>query len=90
MTLHMERIDKNSSGSWDCYAGALGHHVGTFTSKRDARSALDDWHYFNPQERREQSEALVYHIVQYLREAHEHGEIERGFDAIMRRYGGAS
>lgn len=88
MTLPLERIEKNRSKTWDCYAGALGLHLGTFKTKRAAKDALDDWHYFHPEERREQQEALVYEIVQTLREAHETGEVEGGFDFIMRRYGG--
>ena len=87
--LNIERIEKNKSKTWDCFAGRLGAHIGTFATQKAAQEALSDWHYFNPAERREEREALVYHIVQILREAYDAGAVEDGFDRVMRSYGGA-
>jgi len=76
----MERIDPPDAGlrGWKVYAGDLGHYLGVYRSKADAKDALDTWHYFHPEEQRDRDRVWVEQFIQFVRGAAD----EDGLDGV--------
>lgn len=85
----MERIEPNTQGGkgWVVFAGDLGHDLGYFRTKAEAKDALDTWHYFHPEEQRERDKAWVHDFIQSMRAALDEGLADEWLDHLAKRWG---
>mgnify|MGYP000983711507 CR=1 FL=1 len=85
----LERIEPNREGAkaWRVFAGDLGHDLGLYRTKADAKDALDTWHYLHPEEQRARDKAWVHEFIQSMRGALDEGEAERWLDHLAARWG---
>lgn len=85
----MERIEPNSQGAkgWLVFAGDLGHNLGYFRTKEEAKEALDTWHYFHPEEQRQRDRAWVHHFIQSMRGALDEGVGDEWLNHLSKRWG---